>query len=287
MYASIRGTTLYYDVLGDGFPLMLLHGGMGLDHSYFRPWLDPLSEFIRLVFVDQRGQGRSSPVASFDGVGPDDWVADVEALRQHLHLERIALLGHSVGGMIAQAYARSHADRLSGLVLCSTFTVFDYPEELLAGLERKASGHRLEAVRRLFTSGPVDDEDLEALAAQVFPLCLATEIPGLIDQLISRIVFRADAYRHFAATVFATFDSRAWLPSISIPTLVIDGANDVVTPAARAGDRLAALLPNATHVVLEGCGGHFPFVDRPEEFLRAVSGFLTTLPGTRNTALIP
>lgn len=286
MYASIRGTTLFYDVLGDGLPLVLLHSVMGLDHSYFRPWLDPLAASFRLVFVDQRGHGRSSTVASFDGVGLDDWVADVEALRQHLHLERIALLGHSAGGVVAQAYARSHPDSLLGLALCGTFAVFDYAEELLAGFERKASGHRLEAVRRLFTSGPDNDEDFEALAAQVFPLYLGTETPGLVDRLVSGLVFRADAYRHFAATVFSTFDSRAWLPSISVPTLVIDGADDVVTPPARAGDRLAALLPNATRGVIEGCG-HFPFIDRPEEFLGAVSGFLATLPETRETALVP
>jgi len=286
MDAQIRGTSLFYDDLGQGMPLLLLHGGMGLDHSYFRPWLDPLAESNRVIYVDQRGHGRSSPIDSFEGIVLSDWVEDVEALRGFFRLDRFVLFGHSAGGIVAQAYAREHGERLAGLVLCNTACCFDYFEEFLDAVSLRANLRQLESVQRLFTVGPSDDEDLRQLSLDVLPLYFSAAHRSLADETISHISFRANPYRHFAATVFATFDSRPWLPTIETRTLVLDGAEDVVTPTARAGARLRALLPNATHFVFDGCG-HFPFAENPGEFLTTLRAFLASLPAVELEARIP
>src|ERR687885_405621 len=95
---------LFVEELGSGFPLIVLHGGPGFDHSMFRPYLDPLADEFRLLYVDERGQGRS------DRVDPKTltlsvWARDVDLLAEALELARFALLGHSFGAIIATTHA--------------------------------------------------------------------------------------------------------------------------------------------------------------------------------------
>src|SRR5689334_15028553 len=98
------GVGLHVEELGEGPPLILLHGGPGLDHSMFRPYLDSLADEFRLIYVDERGQGRS------DRVDPamlslEVFARDVDLLAEALELESFALLGHSFGAIIATCHA--------------------------------------------------------------------------------------------------------------------------------------------------------------------------------------
>src|SRR4029078_13685455 len=95
---------MFVEEVGSGFPLILLHGGPGLDHTMFRPWLDPLGDEFRLLYVDERGQGRS------DRTNPDSltlhaFARAVDLLAGALGLERCALLGHSFGAIITTWHA--------------------------------------------------------------------------------------------------------------------------------------------------------------------------------------
>lgn len=115
MFASLNGTKIYFDVEGSGYVpdgpkmvgksvLFAVHGGPGSDHSDFKPWLTPLSEHYQIVYLDQRSNGQSERVdpstCTFDQLADD-----IEALRLYLGLEKIIVLGHSFGGMIAQVFA--------------------------------------------------------------------------------------------------------------------------------------------------------------------------------------
>src|SRR3954471_2571980 len=98
------GYNLHVEEVGNGFPLIVLHGGPGMDHSMFRPYLDPLGEDFRLLYVDERGQGRS------DRVDPatltlEVFARDVDLLAETLDLGAFALLGHSFGAIIATKHA--------------------------------------------------------------------------------------------------------------------------------------------------------------------------------------
>ena len=89
---------------GSGFPLIVLHGGPGLDHQMFRPYFDPLAVDFRLLYVDERGQGRSERVDPTT-LTLDRFARDVDLLAQALGLERFALLGHSFGAIITTYHA--------------------------------------------------------------------------------------------------------------------------------------------------------------------------------------
>ena len=130
MFASVRGTRIYFDVEGMGLvpdgatmrerPVaMVIHGGPGGDHSGFKPGFSPLAARMQLVYFDHRGQGRSDP-ADPATYTLDENVEDMEALRRHLGLGPIVSIGTSYGGMVAMAHAARYPDAVSHLVLIVT-----------------------------------------------------------------------------------------------------------------------------------------------------------------------
>ena len=120
-YVDVGGVFIYYEALGSGAPLVVLHGGPGASHDYLLPYLIPLAKTNRLVFIDERGSGKSTTLDDPSGYTVENMADDVEAVRRALSLGKINLLGHSYGGVLAQAYALKYQDSLSHLILASTF----------------------------------------------------------------------------------------------------------------------------------------------------------------------
>src|SRR5437867_6322157 len=116
-----HGVLIYYKTVGRGAPLVIVHGGPGASHDYFLPYLLPLARQNRLIFIDERGSGRSEKLDDPKGYTVENMVEDVEDVRRGLGLGTISLLGHSYGGVLAQAYAFKYQANLSHLLLCSTF----------------------------------------------------------------------------------------------------------------------------------------------------------------------
>src|SRR5213593_2862627 len=116
-----HGVLIYYKTVGRGAPLVIVHGGPGASHDYFLPYLLPLARRNRLIFIDERGSGSSEKLDDPKGYTVESVVEDVEDVRRGLGLGTISLLGHSYGGVLAQAYAFKYQANLSHLLLCSTF----------------------------------------------------------------------------------------------------------------------------------------------------------------------
>ncbi|MDD9995271.1 MAG: alpha/beta fold hydrolase, partial [Dehalococcoidia bacterium] len=167
MLANVNGTTLHYELLGDGPPLMLMHGGLGFDHTYFRPWVDPLAEDFTLILYDHRGNGRSERPPDLDDVFHSTWADDAEALRQHLGFDRMTLLGHSYGGTIAQHYAIRHQQHLAGLILATTYPAWDYTDVILERAREIGTPDEVAAIEARFFNHVANDEDMEELAAEI------------------------------------------------------------------------------------------------------------------------
>ena len=113
----INGTRLFVHREGVGEPAIVIHGGPVLDHGYLQPYLAPLGDELEIVFYDQRLSGRSDGVVDNASVRLDTFVDDIEALRQALGLERVHLIAHSWGGLLAMKYATAHSSQLRSLVL--------------------------------------------------------------------------------------------------------------------------------------------------------------------------
>src|SRR5262245_56401526 len=130
--AHLNDTDLFYTTVGAGLPCLVMHGGLGFDHTYLHPWLDPLGDTLQLIYYDHRGNGRSGRPPK-ETMTHAQFAADAAALASYLGHEKVAVLGHSYGGFIGLEVALRHPDRLSHLVLVDTAPVWPpagYPEEI-------------------------------------------------------------------------------------------------------------------------------------------------------------
>ena len=266
--AALDGVELHYRALGRGRPCLAMHGGLGLDHSAFLPWIEPLGEDLRLILYDHRGNGRSGR-PPLETLTLPQLCDDAEALRRHLGLGPAILLGHSCGGFIALEYALRHPRSVSGLILVGSAARYDPASPDLA--RRLAARGLAPALERLIAS-PAGDHDsmrrfLDEARALYYPALAPAEARAAID----RIVLDKPAWLR-GMEILAGWDIGARLGEIGAPTLILHGADDAVFPADEA-ERLRHGIPGAECHILEGCGP-LPFADRPEDFNAAVRGWL-------------
>jgi proline-specific peptidase len=278
--ATSDGRTLSYRREGSG-PVVVCHpGGPGFSSLYFGD-LAGLGERFTLVLLDPRGTGGSDRPADPLAYGIDDYVEDVDELREHLALERMLLLGHSHGGVVAQAYAAAHPARVERLVLASTLPRFqeEQVDAMADAMEaRKDEPWFEEAVTALEAEQAgawASDEELAELTFREFPLYFARygEAEAAYLRTIQDEVPNGDALRLFNREIFTAFDLRPVLARISAPTLVITGEQDFITGPLCAQE-IAAGLPDAQLVLLPDCG-HFIFAEARERFAEEVRRFLS------------
>ncbi|NOR64374.1 MAG: alpha/beta fold hydrolase [Rhodobacteraceae bacterium] len=266
--ATLNGAEIFYTIEGEGTPVMVMHGGLGLDHTYFRPYLDAL-ENVQIIYYDHLGNGRSEHPEDFSELTFERFVADAEALRQHLDLGKIILIGHSYGGFIAQEYAAAHPDALKGLVLANTVPVFDYAPTLSGTDEQMA------ALGAVFSRPMESDEDFQTnwnIISQMYYHNYDAEIGAELDM---NTQYSYQAW-NVANGLLATFNTLEKLPMIDVPTLVIGGRHDGITPVEPGTARIAGLLPQAEMVVFEN-SGHFPFIEEPALHLETLQNWINGL----------
>lgn len=283
MYAHVNGVDLYFDVISSGLTvdfagdrekpvLFIHHGGPGADHSYFRPWLDSLGEVAQVVFVDHRGTGFSS-TAPVETYTIEQIADDVEALRQHLGLGKIMLLGHSFGGMVAQVFAERHPESLSKLILSNTAPDYEFWEEAQENAMRIATPEQKDVFRELFEGSITNQEEYEAWWKRCYPLYFRHPDDEVLAQLSARSRGRFEVSQYMMANELPKFDALAGLSKIEVPTLVLASRYDWVTPPSQA-ERIVAAIPHAEYVLFTD-SGHEPFArEEQQAYLDAVSDFI-------------
>ena len=278
-FTSTDGRKLTYRRLGHG-PVVVCHpGGPGFSSAYFGD-LAALWEQYTLIMLNPRGTGGSGRPADKRAYQIDDYVTDVEELRVHLGLERMLLLGHSHGGIVAQAYAAKFPGRVRALVLASTLARFAAEQETVMREEmEKRSGQAwyqdaTQALEQEQAAKFETDEELAELTFRELPLYFAHFGPaeaGYLDTLKSDTV-NANALKLFNSEIFNTFDLRSALPNITAKTLVITGDEDFICGPI-CSDEICAGIAGARKVIV-GDAGHMLFVEQPQAFHDEVADFL-------------
>lgn len=274
MQATVGDTTLAYEVHGSGIPLLTLHGGLGFDHTYLRPWLDRLGARFEVIYFDQRAQGRS-PEVSLEGATLATFADDAVGLAKALGHDEIVLFGHSYGAFIALETVLRHPDRVRALVLSSASPVIDYPEAIMAAAQAKNAPEALQVFAAQFGRPVGTDEELKKAFAAIAPLYFHRYDAARASAMIERMQFRASAYNASAA-LLPTYNVLPRLHEIRVPTLILQGRHDFLMPVDRAGERLRDGIAGSKLVLLEQ-SGHFAFVEENALFTDAVLGFANAL----------
>jgi len=258
------GRRLAWRESGSG-PLLVLHpGGPGCASPYFGE-LPELEAERTLLVLDPRGTGDSDRPADPAGYDLEDYAADVEAVREHLGVERLDLLGHSHGGFVAMAWAGNHPDRVGRLILASTAPRFS--DTIRQARMERAASHQgqpyfqdaIDAMRAHSAGEYANDAELIALYERELPLFapFGTDV-SVVGATLARAGVNADALRHFNERVAGGMDFRPILARIDAPTLVVTGEEDPFGPAV--AQEIADSLPNATLHLIPGAD-HFPHLD--------------------------
>ncbi len=266
---------VYHASVGAGPPLLLL-GGIHFDHIHLRPWLDPLGDVATLIYLDHRGAGRSPKPKRLEDLTHDAWVDDVRHLIDHLGHKRIALLGHSYGGFLAQEFALRHPSRLDGLILCATAPAMDYPDVIMANAKARASAGLLETVIHALTQPSTDDDALRQTWLDILPLYFHRFEPKYRDLFSDGVRYSAGAFNRGFFECLPAFNTSVDIGSVEVPTLILSGRHDWITPVEQGSQRLASAMPNARMVVFEE-SGHFPFIEEHDDFVDTVRSWLSGL----------
>lgn len=261
---SLNGTELFYKVVGDGEPCLVMHGGMGFDHTMVHPGLDGLSDMFRLIYYDHRGNGRSGrpPLHTLTW---EQLAHDADALRGHLGCDRMSIVAHSFGAFPALEYALRYPGSLYRLILVAAVPAFDYFPQVVANM--KARGASDELIALFDFSKVTNDEVFKTCLYQLAPLYFHRPTPELIDRALGRVRFCAEACR-VTPSLIASYSMESRLPQIRAKTLIMAGADDFVTPLSQVR-RLYEGIPHAEMVVF-GHSGHLPYLEEPERFVQAV-----------------
>jgi proline iminopeptidase len=281
----IRDVTLFVREVGSGPPLLLMHGGPGLDHTTLSAF-EALADRHTLVFYDHRCNGRSS--GAVESMTWDNLVADAEALRQALGFDRWAVLGHSFGGNVALEYVLRHPERVSRLVLLDSCGDARWIREngprILARRGYRASTVR--AARRFFTGQLAPREvgrtAMRFLGAYFYHARVLARPEAV--RAAFRIRMRHAAHVFGFAHLLPGWTVMDRLHEIDVPTLVMAGRHDFLFPPEHQAI-LADRLPDARLEIVERAG-HNPHDERPDEVMAAVHRFLTPI-GRRETAATP
>jgi proline iminopeptidase len=278
-FRSADGTVLAYAEKGSGRVLVLLAGGYGLSHGYMSSVADGMAASNRCILPDQRGTGLSK-VRDYSAstLNIAKLIEDLDALRTHLRLQKLRLLGHSWGGMLAMSYAAAHPERVESIVLVDSGGMnlnFQplYSSGTAARLRAVLSSDEQDRLRILMAGDAPMTEIAKAeishlrMAAFLFDRNRAAELEKYFD--------RAPINEEAAEAVVADLKRRKWdvraeLRNLHAPVLIIHGREDPL-PLSVAQETQQT-IPGARLEVIGDCG-HYPWLDQPAQFFALVKRF--------------
>jgi len=271
------GVQLHYRSAGAGVPAVLLSGGPGFEVDYMAPVGEFLPPDYRRILLEQRGTGRSRPATVAPGsMTLQTVVEDLEALRQHLKQDRLLLVGHSWGGMLAMAYAAAHPDRVDRLILIgSGGPTLEFAQWFEDNIRMRLRPEDLEArnywrgaAKRGVDRDKVAIEDIRAITPGYFfdrakGLEFAAQLKdGVLHEDVNSLLF---------GDLAKQYDLRPGLKKLDRPVLILQGHQDPI--GDKTAEDIHQVIPRSTLAYINKAG-HFPWLEQPEEFRRSIATFL-------------
>lgn len=275
-HVAIADTRLYVVERGEGYPILVLHGGPGLDHHGFGDYLDPLAREYKLVFVDQRSQGLSDKTTA-DTWSIEQMAHDVVMLSEAMDFDQYAVLGHSYGALVALQNAVDFPGKASHTIISSGFPSARFLEHVEGNLENLEPLELREQVALSWAREKEieTEEQVADLLHDQMPFHFANPLDTRIQEFKERTtgaVYSPDVLRHFSSQEYVGIEVEDRLQSVIQPVLVLVGRHDRVC-SVEASQVIARGILNADLVVFEQ-SGHMTFAEENDRYLNVVREFL-------------
>lgn len=284
MYAKVNGYKIFFDVEGlqfvpDGRVMrekpvcLVMHGGPGGDHTHFMPDLSPLSEYMQLIYIDDRNCGRSDHIDHTTNSIKQN-VEDIEALREYLGLDKVFILGQSYGGMKAQYYAKHYPEHLYGAMIIATSPNGECigPERVGKNILKYGNQEQFE----IYTSGAVQSGKIgfEEYMDKMLPLYHG---PGLYKEKeakdgFCRTITNDDVIAYQFINELGTYDFTEDNKTIDLPCLVMVGEHDFICDVD-ANRLIADAIPGCEFHIIPGAS-HEVFADCPDIVFPILKSFI-------------
>jgi proline iminopeptidase len=278
---GVTDVELHRQRVGEGPPVVLVHGGPGIGHTYLRQGMDELAEAgFELIYYDQRGSG-GTPLGDPDRVTFAGGIEDLDRLRRELGLEQLNLVGHSFGAVLALLYAAEHPERVRSLLLCNTAPPFEPALQAtwMSNMEKRTRAEDQAEMKRIEESEAFRRRD-PATVERYFKLRYAPFFRDRENMEQATLGFNPNTAANVVEAWERTFrdleehDPVGSLAKVRCPTLVLHGEHDPVP--AKFARMIADGIDGAEYTFLEG-SSHFAYLEDPTLFVDAVLPFLRRL----------
>lgn len=279
-YIKTEGASLYTQTMGKGSPLIILHGGAGyITHDYLLPHMQRLAKNNLIVLYDQRALGKSTGDPIPEQINLNTYIQDLDAIRASLGVNKVSLLGHSFGSFLALHYAITHPESVDKLILASSMPISTPDLGLFLTEYAKRVAPCANELQKIESSEAYLSGDPET-AQNYLKIVYQTYLydPENIHKLNlfksqKEVLNGFKVWNIFKEQVFLQpYDMTDQLKKLQNKTLIVHGDVDII-PFAVA-EHIKDALPSSTLIKIQN-SGHFPFVEQPEPFFKAIEEFLT------------
>ena len=268
--ANGEGTRLSYRVVGQGEVLVVIHDGPGGEKSILYDGFDDLGKTMKVIYYDQRGCGRSEPLAASQSCTIEDNVGDLEALRKYLSVDRFSIAAHGWGAVIAIEYARVHPERVEAIVLVTPVSPHEpglHLDGLMSRLPEESQRHMQAVMDNPLTT--MFEKRREFVRAVMPLLFYDQRVRDSVD--LDRLRYSPDVDSRLSAEL-KSFDFYPRLNSVGTPTLVVAGRHDVLTPLTEQMAYVDGI--HTSRAVVFNESAHFPFLEERPAFMKQVGNFV-------------
>ena len=284
-YAWVDGAHLWFQIKGRGDPVVVIAGGPGDSHLYLTPWFDELAKHYKVIYYDAFGRGKSDRAKNPAEYSFDRDVKDLEGLRIDLGIEKWSVIGHSYGGMVAQAYALKYPNSVDKLILSNTFYDGEMWQENDDNSNYEIKNQYPEVwaeLMKLRDQGMVSSSpECQRLYGQI-PAGLLYYYDGANSDKVRKdsSSFNPQVYYQIVGSDgdfliggdIGKLDFRTGLKNLKMPVLILAGRFDRVA-VPRFSEKFQEYCPQAKFEMFER-SGHLPFIEQPKRYFDVVEEFL-------------
>ncbi len=280
-YITARDGKLFYSRFGKGDPIIIVHGGPGLDQGYLLPQMLELAKDHEVIFYDQRGSGRSLEANITPAyVSSEQFTQDLDKLRLQLGFKKVVLIGHSWGGFLSMSYTIKYPDNVSSLILVGSAPA-DYQGQKAFSDEfnkrTQSIKHKIDPLFNTQTLNELSKQQINGIYRDLFSVYFknSSNVQKLtLDMSKESAIGGFNVLCLMLKTSYFTPDCNLMptLRKLNVPTLLIHGNQDIIP--ARTAKNIQEAIPGSKIVYLNDCG-HFPYIEKPDEFFSSIRSFLS------------